>query len=119
MGSDSMEATVARLDERIKGISIFMEQLTKDQERVAAAYEKLVESNQRVALLEADMVSVKTGHAKLWEKYDVLNSSFAASEKKRIEDELKAKNKWIGEVGKAMLTAGVTALLFYLGIHQA
>ena len=44
--------------------------MAADQRRLTDSYEKLVESNQRISLVEADMVTVKDSHKKLWEKFD-------------------------------------------------
>ncbi len=119
MQTDPLAITVARLDERFKSISAFMEQLTADQKRMASAYEKLVESNQRIALLESDMITAKIERAKLWEKYDALDAACVSAEQKRTEEALKASNRWIGEVIKTLMTATVAVALYHFGYHPS
>lgn len=106
MTTENIETTIARLDERFKGFQSVVAEMAKDMGRMSESYEKLVENNQRVALLEADMLAVKTGQIKLWEKYDAMAA-----------DALKTSNKWIGEFLRMILTAGVTILLYKLGVH--
>ncbi len=105
--AESTETTVARLDERFKGLQSAIEQMVEDQRSMAASYEKLVESNQRVALLEADALTTKASIAKLWEKAD-------ATEKERA----KGAQKWFWELARAIIAAGFAIILFKAGIHS-
>lgn len=107
MAQESIEVSVARLDERLKGFQTIFEQMADDQRRMAESYEELVKSNQRIALLEAETVSLKQGQALLWQKYD------------GMEKESKKNNqKWLWEISKSAITiiAGVIALKVF-GIH--
>ncbi len=65
-----IEVAVARLDERFNGLQNVISEMASDQRRLTESYEKLVENNQRVGLLEADMLTVKDSNKKLWEKFD-------------------------------------------------
>lgn len=67
---ESIEVTVARLDERFNGFQNAFEQMVDDQRRLTDSYEKLVQSNQRLALVETDLVNLKESQKKLWEKFD-------------------------------------------------
>lgn len=67
---EQIEVTVARLDERFNGLQGVIAEMAADQRRLTDSYEKLVENNQRVALLETDMVNLKDSNKKLWEKFD-------------------------------------------------
>jgi regulator of replication initiation timing len=68
--ADNLDIAVARLDERVKNHDSFIEQIAKDLERMAAAYEELVRSNQRISLLEQDLVNMKDAQRKLSERAD-------------------------------------------------
>jgi len=107
MAQDSIEVTVARLDERFQGFQSLVSQLADDQRRMAESYEKLVANNQRVALLEAEMVSVKSGQAQLWKKYDAME-----------EEKKKVNQRWIWEIAKTLLTVSGAVFLYKIfGIH--
>ena len=67
---EPIEVTVARLDERFNGFQEAFREMADDQRRLTDSYEKLVESNHRIGLVEADMVNVKDSQKKLWEKFD-------------------------------------------------
>lgn len=67
---EPIEVTVARLDERFNGFQQAVKEMADDQRRLTDSYEKLVESNQRISLIEADMVTVKDSHNKLWKKFE-------------------------------------------------
>lgn len=67
---ESIEVTVARLDERFNGFQEAFKEMADDQRRLTDSYEKLVESNQRISLVETDLVNLKNSQNKLWEKFD-------------------------------------------------
>lgn len=107
MTQESIETTVARLDERFRGFQAAFNQMAEDQRRMAESYEKLVESNHRLALVEAEVVSMKEGQKMLWTKYDALAAQAGAT-----------AQKWLFEIGKVFVAAGaglVAARMF--GAH--
>ena len=67
---DAIEITVARLDERLKGFQSAFSQIADDQRRMAESYEELVKSNQRISLVEAELVTLKKSTETLWMKFD-------------------------------------------------
>jgi len=107
MTQESIETTVARLDERFRGFQTVFNQMAADQRRMAESYEKLVESNHRVALLEAEVVSMKEGQKQLWIKCDDLAAEGAESTK-----------RWLWEIAKTVLTV-IAAVFAYkvFGVH--
>lgn len=107
MTQESIETTVARLDERFRGFQSAFTQMADDQRRMAESYEKLVESNQRLALAEAEIISIKEGQRTLWIKYDALAAA-----------EAKTSQKWLWEIAKTVLTV-IGAVLAYklFGVH--
>jgi hypothetical protein len=107
MAQESIEVSVARLDERLKGFQTIFEQMADDQRRMAESYEELVKSNQRLALVEAEVVSLKDGQKLLWTKYDQIES-----------DAKKTRQKWLWKIAEIALTmaAGVIAMKVF-GIH--
>jgi len=118
MTAENADITLARLDERFKGFQIVVTQMADDMRRMTESYEKLVESNQRVALLEKDTMELKTSQVKLWEKYDALQASFNSSEQRRADEAAKKSGNWLAEILKVLITAGVTIALFKAGIHS-
>ena len=70
MSTEPIEVTVARLDERFKGFQEAFGEMANDQRRLTDAYEKLVTSNQRIGLVELDMVNLKSSTKELWRKFD-------------------------------------------------
>lgn len=70
MSAEPIEVTVARLDERFKSFQEAFGEMATDQRRLTNSYEKLVESNQRISLVEADLVTIKDSQKKIWEKFD-------------------------------------------------
>ena len=70
MPDDDLHVVVARLDERINAFTGTLKQMADDQSRLTDSYEKLVESNQRIALVETDVMNHKASLAKLWEKWE-------------------------------------------------
>jgi len=104
---ESIETTVARLDERFKGIQTVFAQMAEDQRRMAESYEKLVESNHRVALLEAEVVSIKEGQKQLWIKHDALAAESKSS-----------SQRWLWEICKVLLTVFVALVVYKAtGVH--
>jgi len=107
MTQESIETTVARLDERFRGFQAVFSQMADDQRRMAESYEKLVESNQRLALVEAEVVSIKAGQKVLWVKYDALSDESA-----------KNSQRWLWEIVKTMLTVSGAVLAYKVfGVH--
>lgn len=107
MTQESIETTVARLDERFRGFQAAFTQMADDQRRMAESYEKLVESNHRLALVEAELVSIKEGQRQLWIKYDALAAEGA-----------KSSQRWLWEIAKAALTVAAAVLAYKLfGVH--
>ncbi|MGO4379755.1 hypothetical protein [Pseudoduganella sp. RAF53_2] len=107
MSQESIETTVARLDERFKGFQKFVMQMAEDQRRMAESYEKLVENNSKVGLVEQEVISLKESVRVIWTKLDAMT-----------EESSKSSQLWLWEIAKATLTAGgavLTAKLF--GVH--
>lgn len=117
MSTESIETTVARLDERFRGFQAAFAQMADDQRRMAESYEKLVESNQRVALLEADLVAVKIQFGKLADKLDSIERAHVASEQRRTEEALKTSHHWMGELVRTGLTVAASVILYHFGVH--
>lgn len=118
MSTESIETTVARLDERFRGFQAAFAQMADDQRRMAESYEKLVESNQRVALLEADLVAIKSQYSKLADKIDAIERAHVTSEQRRTEEALKISNHWIGELVRTALTVAASVTLYHFGVHM-
>ena len=70
MTTENIEITVARLDERFKGFQTAFTEMATDQRRMAESYEELVKSNQRISLVESDLVALKESTKTLWAKHD-------------------------------------------------
>lgn len=107
MTQESIETTVARLDERFRGFQAAFAQMADDQRRMAESYEKLVESNVQLSLVQAEVISLKEGQKMLWTKYDALAAAGA-----------KNSQRWLWEISKLAL-AMVAAVLAYkaFGVH--
>lgn len=136
MGNESPEAAAARLDERVNGHDQLFEQIANDLKRMAVSYEKLVESNQRVALIERDVSNAKEEVALLWKKFDSLDAARLERDRKRAEedletqrkvnadnlkaaqDELKERNRWKRDIAIACVPTIIgLAVYHFLGIH--
>ena len=106
MSAELIEVTVARLDERFRGFQEAFGEMAADQRRLTDSYEKLVESNQRISLVEADLVTVKDSHKKLWNEF---------------EDHVKEQNKITWHALYDILKLGAAALagvvLAKYGVH--
>jgi hypothetical protein len=105
-GTEPIEITVARLDERFKGFQEAFGQMVDDQRRLTDSYEKLVESNQRIGLVETDVVNLKDSQKKLWEKFDAHERAHAKITSHALYDILK--------LGIAVIAGAVLAKY---GIH--
>jgi hypothetical protein len=70
MPPENLDVAVARLDERVKGHDSLIDQVAKDLKRIATAYEELVKSNQRISLVEQELLNQKESQKILWEKFD-------------------------------------------------
>jgi len=68
--AEPIEVAFARLDERFQGFEKAFEQMVQDQRILSESYQKLVENNQRVALLENDVAIIKKSNEALWVKFD-------------------------------------------------
>jgi hypothetical protein len=128
MNTESIETTVARLDERFNGFSAILKQMAADQERMAASYEELVKSNQRLALIEADVVAAKASLAKLWEKSDALELARIGRDQKRAEDELsvqkkemkiqeKERHRWKRELAIGVVPSLIMLVAYHFGVR--
>lgn len=107
MSQESIETTVARLDERFKGFQNLVMQMAEDQRRMAESYEKLVENNSKVGLVEQEVISLKDSVRVIWTKLDAL-----------AEESSKSSQRWLWEIAKAILAAGSAMLAAKLfGVH--
>jgi hypothetical protein len=107
MVAESIETTVARLDERLKGVDSFMAQMAEDQRSLTDSYRELVKNNQRIALVEAELISIKDGQKLLWIKFDALAAEGA-----------KNSQRWLWEIGKnGILIAAAVIALKVFGVH--
>lgn len=107
MSQESIETTVARLDERFKGFQNLVVQMAEDQRRMAESYEKLVENNSRVGLVEQEVISLKDSVRVIWTKLDAL-----------VEESSKSSQRWLWEIAKAVMAAGAAVLAAKLfGVH--
>ncbi len=68
--NEPIEVTVARLDERFNGFQEAFREMAADQRRLTDSYEELVKSNQRIGLVEGDVLNLRKSQDKLWEKFD-------------------------------------------------
>lgn len=102
---DDIPVIVARLDERLNSLTNAFTEMAEDQRRLTDSFEKLVESNQRMMLLEADMVTVKESTKKLWDKWE--------EEKK---EKAKAASHVIFEMLKLIALVTVSVMASHLGI---
>lgn len=67
---DQLSILVARLDERLNSFENVMERLAEDQSKLSRSFEKLVESQERLALVENDILHLKTSNANLWQRVE-------------------------------------------------
>ncbi len=106
MNTEPIEVTVARLDERFKGFQEAFGEMATDQRRLTDAYEKLVANNQRIGLVEADMINLKSSTKDLWRKFDAHEE---------------AQGKFTGhalyDIIKLMLAVVVGIVLTKYGVH--
>ena len=117
--------------ERITRVESKVEFLESDHERLQAALLRLADDMHQMALVNAERAEDrramerafsqleldKAEFARLWARTDAIVEAHAAAERKRMEDALKEKNKWIGELIKTALAIGAAMLLYHLGIH--
>ena len=68
--AEQIEITMARLDERFQGFEKVVAQMAEDQKSLTLSYHRLVESNQRIALLENDALATRKSLDLLWKKFD-------------------------------------------------
>ncbi|WP_283149027.1 hypothetical protein [Silvimonas soli] len=110
--TESTEVSLARLEERFQGLLKGNNQMADDLRRMAEAYERLVESGERIGLIEKDVTTHSDSIKKLWEKHDALA--------KTVSDIQLASGKsyqalvWDGVKYIAFAVAG--ALLAHFGI---
>jgi hypothetical protein len=67
---EPIEIAFARLDERFQSFEKAFGQMVDDQRSLTLSYQKLVESNQRISLLEQDSMTEKKSLEMLWTKFD-------------------------------------------------
>lgn len=106
--SEPLEVTVARLDERLNGFTETMKQMADDQRRLTDSYEKLVESNQRIALVETDLVNLKKSNETLWAKFD-----------SHVQSQHRVTGHALFEIVKLLIALILGALAAKYGIHLA
>lgn len=95
---DSIGAALARLDERLKGYKVAFDQLVHDNRNLANSYQELAENVHRITALETDVSTLK------------------AAEKKRFDDQEKARKAWVFEVLKTGLATCLALILFHFGV---
>lgn len=106
--AEALEVTVARLDERFQGFQRTSAQMADDIRRMAESYEKLVESNERISLLEKDVAAHKDSIAMLWTKHDALAEAMSSREAEQGQDAKKVLFK-ILELVVAAVIGGIAA----------
>ncbi|HXA48066.1 MAG TPA: hypothetical protein VNW52_10590 [Burkholderiaceae bacterium] len=65
-----IEIAFARLDERFQSFEKAFGQMVEDQRSLTISYQKLVESNQRISVLENDAITLEKSLDTLWAKFD-------------------------------------------------
>ena len=117
--------------ERITRVESKVEFLESDHERLQAALLRLADDMHQMALVNAERAEDrrameraftqleldKAEFVRLWARTDAIVEAHAATERKHMEDALKEKSKWIGELLKTTLAIGAAMLLYHLGIH--
>ena len=74
MQQEPIETTVARLEERFLAVQTVIQQLAEDQRKLVASYEKLVESNQRILLVESEISSLKSCTEKMQIRFEGMSN---------------------------------------------
>lgn len=108
MAAENLDVTVARLDERVKGHDSFIEQIAEDLKRMATAYEELVKNNQRISLVEQEVINLKESQKTLWTKYDANEAA-----------QKKVTGHVIYDIFKLGIAVGAGFLMHKLGIPLA
>lgn len=106
MPEESVEVTVARMGERF-------ESLQGDLRRLAESYEKLVESNERISLLERDVADYKEQLSALWKRYEKVTDELTSH---KLAGGNGAKKMWY-EVAKIGLSVFAGALAAAFGVR--
>ncbi|AXT46340.1 hypothetical protein [Chromobacterium rhizoryzae] len=106
--AEPLEVTVARLDERFQGFQRTSVQMADDIRRMAESYEKLVESNERISLLEKDVAAHKDSIATLWNKHDALAAAIVERQTEQGQDAKKVLFKLL-ELALAAVIGGIAA----------
>lgn len=106
--AEPLEVTVARLDERFQGFQRTSVQMADDIRRMAESYEKLVESNERISLLEKDVAAHKDSIATLWKKHDTLAAIIVDRQTEQGQDAKKVLFKLL-ELALAAVIGGIAA----------
>jgi hypothetical protein len=104
--AENIEVAVARIDERVTSHDSIIKDIATDLKSIARAYEELAKSNQRVSLLEQEVINLKDAHKELWKRLD-------ANEKEQRKITIHA----IYDFLKLAVAVGVGALLDKVGIH--
>jgi FtsZ-binding cell division protein ZapB len=78
VAEESAAVLIARLEERVAAFAGAMAQLTHDMRRLTDSYEKLVDSDKTVAMLEAEVMSLKESNRDLWNAVKELRESSAS-----------------------------------------
>lgn len=94
----SVQVLLARLDERLQGYKVAFDQLVHDNRSLTDSFQELSENMHRISALESDVSTLK------------------ASEKKRSDDQEKARKAWVFEVLKTGLAACLALILFHFGV---
>lgn len=104
--TETIEVSVARLDERFNGFQEMFRGMADDQRRLTESYEELVKSNQRLGLVEADLVRLNESQNKLWAKYEI-----------HERDHSKVTGHALYDIIKLFVAVIVGVMLAKFGIH--
>ncbi len=112
-----VETEVGFLKEMFSEVKSALVQVADDMHKLAVLEAERAEDRRTIKRVFEQIRVVNDVAAQLDKRIDDLAASVAAAETRRIESELKERNRWLWELARTGLTVGVALALSKMGVH--
>ena len=112
-----VETEVGFLKEMFGEVKSALVQVADDMHKLAVLEAERAEDRRTIKRIFEQFRAVNETTAQLDARINQLAKDMAAAEARRIENELKARNRWLWELARTCLAVGAALALAKMGVH--
>lgn len=112
----AVEIEVGFLKSSFSKVENALTQLAEDMHKLALADAERAEDRRTIERMFREFEGIEDQFTRIWERTDKIIEDNAKAEQRRLEDELKARNRWLGELGKMALAVVGAMVLYHFGV---